>query len=188
MRRSLSSEASAVITTPTSDDAPATGVSSPGSAGMTTGVGKAASALLAKHVRTLEVLHSLQRENARLRLEIQVNNTTDPCNRVAMHVRSLDTWWALSGARIYSLSVYDPAPIARRCLVSSRFFVEESQRNSVAGSLQLVVVLLLVPLAPEHGYEYGTGGILLLQQDGVLPQMVIPTYTTRAHVYLVPGT
>lgn len=86
MRRSLSSEAPPVSTTPTSDGVPATGVSSLGSGGMTAGVGKAASALLAKHVRTLEVLHSLQRENARLRLEIQVNNTTDPCNRVAMRV------------------------------------------------------------------------------------------------------
>lgn len=50
------------------------GASSLGSGGMTTGVGKAASALLAKHVRTLEVLHSLQRDNAKLRLEIQVKN------------------------------------------------------------------------------------------------------------------
>lgn len=35
-------------------------------------VGKAQSTLLAKHVRTLEVLFSLQRENARIRQEGQV--------------------------------------------------------------------------------------------------------------------
>lgn len=35
-------------------------------------IGKVASALLAKHVRTLEVLYSLQQENIRLRREAQV--------------------------------------------------------------------------------------------------------------------
>ncbi|CAM9718759.1 unnamed protein product [Ectocarpus sp. 4 AP-2014] len=39
--------------------------------GTATNVGKVASALLAKHVRTLEVLHSLQTSNAQLRREIQ---------------------------------------------------------------------------------------------------------------------
>lgn len=86
MRRSLSSEAPAATTALPSDDVPATSVSSLGSGGMTTGVGKAASALLAKHVRTLEVLHSLQRDNAKLRLDIQVKGTIDPCKRVATHV------------------------------------------------------------------------------------------------------
>lgn len=41
--------------------------------GIDTNVGKVASALLAKHVRTLEILHSLQMDNAQLRLEIQVS-------------------------------------------------------------------------------------------------------------------
>lgn len=48
------------------------GVASFSSGGIATNVGKVASALLAKHVRTLEVLHSLQRNNAELRQEIQV--------------------------------------------------------------------------------------------------------------------
>ncbi|CAM9829151.1 unnamed protein product [Ectocarpus sp. 6 AP-2014] len=39
--------------------------------GTATNVGKVASALLAKHVRTLEVLHSLQKSNAQLRQDIQ---------------------------------------------------------------------------------------------------------------------
>lgn len=42
------------------------------SSGIATNVGKAASALLAKHVRTLEILHSLQKNNAQLKEEIQV--------------------------------------------------------------------------------------------------------------------
>lgn len=42
--------------------------------GMPSDVGKAASALLAKHVRTLEVLFSLQRENAKLKQEGQVGS------------------------------------------------------------------------------------------------------------------
>lgn len=42
--------------------------------GMPSDVGKAASALLAKHVRTLEVLFSLQRENAKLKQESQVGS------------------------------------------------------------------------------------------------------------------
>lgn len=43
-----------------------------GSEGIPANVGKVASALLAKHVRTLEVLYSLQRENANLRRDIKV--------------------------------------------------------------------------------------------------------------------
>lgn len=42
------------------------------SGGIATNVGKVASALLAKHVRTLEILHSLQKNNAQLKEEIQV--------------------------------------------------------------------------------------------------------------------
>ncbi|CAM9733806.1 unnamed protein product [Pylaiella littoralis] len=41
------------------------------SGGIATNVGKVASALLAKHVRTLEILHSLQKNNAQLKEEIQ---------------------------------------------------------------------------------------------------------------------
>lgn len=48
------------------------GVTGLSSVGIATNVGKVASALLAKHVRTLEVLHTLQRTNAKLRQEIQV--------------------------------------------------------------------------------------------------------------------
>lgn len=48
------------------------GVAGLSSGGLATNVGKVASALLAKHVRTLEVLHTLQRNNATLRQEIQV--------------------------------------------------------------------------------------------------------------------
>lgn len=45
----------------------------PGSGGVpNTDAGKVSSALLAKHVRTLEVLHSLQVDNAKLRRENQV--------------------------------------------------------------------------------------------------------------------
>lgn len=50
---------------------------SPG--GVTTNVGKVASALLAKHVRTLEVLHSLQKRNAELTRELQVRDTRAGC-------------------------------------------------------------------------------------------------------------
>lgn len=78
MRRSSSNEAPAASTALASDEDTSMSVSSLGSGGMTTAAGKAASALLAKHVRTLEVLHSLQRENAKLRLEIQVKSRSDP--------------------------------------------------------------------------------------------------------------
>lgn len=46
----------------------------PSIGGVSTNVGKVASALLAKHVRTLEVLHSLQIDNAKLRREAQVTD------------------------------------------------------------------------------------------------------------------
>lgn len=84
MRHSSTSGAPAASTAATPDDVTAvtTGVSSLRSEGIATGVGKAASALLAKHVRTLEVLHSLQRENAKLRLEIQVQTTGKTCRPV----------------------------------------------------------------------------------------------------------
>lgn len=48
------------------------GLGSSSVGGVPTNVGKAASALLAKHVRTLEVLHSLQMNNAELRRAAQV--------------------------------------------------------------------------------------------------------------------
>ena len=70
MRRSLASD------TDTSDRAPCSGhniiTGDPGDCGTPTDMGKVASALLAKHVRTLEVLHSLQMDNAKLRRESQV--------------------------------------------------------------------------------------------------------------------
>lgn len=57
---------------PSFGDTSVKGVAGLSSGGLATNVGKVASALLAKHVRTLEVLHTLQRNNAKLRQEIQV--------------------------------------------------------------------------------------------------------------------
>ncbi|CAM9816624.1 unnamed protein product [Scytosiphon promiscuus] len=55
--------------------------SSLGPGGMTVSVGKVASALLAKHVRTLEVLHSLQRRNAELKQELQEKSEEEEIRR-----------------------------------------------------------------------------------------------------------
>ena len=61
-------------------------------AGIDTNVGKVASALLAKHVRTLEILHSLQMDNAQLRQEIQVSTTV----RLVLFESALQTHKLLS--------------------------------------------------------------------------------------------
>lgn len=57
---------------PSVGDTSVKGVAGLSCGGTATNVGKVASALLAKHVRTLEVLHSLQKSNAQLRQDIQV--------------------------------------------------------------------------------------------------------------------
>lgn len=74
MRRSLSSEAMQSGIVPSSNDMAGGDVDGVGSERNPTNVGRVASALLAKHVRTLEVLHSLQMGNAKLRREIQVRH------------------------------------------------------------------------------------------------------------------
>ncbi|CAM9769624.1 unnamed protein product, partial [Ectocarpus sp. 13 AM-2016] len=56
---------------PSVGDASVKGVAGLSCDGTGTHAGKVASALLAKHVRTLEVLHSLQKSNAQLRQDIQ---------------------------------------------------------------------------------------------------------------------
>lgn len=98
MRHCSTSGAPAASTAAAPDDATlATGVSNLTSERTATGVGKAASALLAKHVRTLEVLHSLQRENAKLRLEIRVKAMAETCRLIPQRC-TLVFVLALSGA------------------------------------------------------------------------------------------
>lgn len=60
-----------------------------GSGGIPTNVGKVASALLAKHVRTLEVLHSLQMDNAKLRRDAQVRKSASKLARGVMPALSV---------------------------------------------------------------------------------------------------
>lgn len=127
MRRSSSSVVTTASTVLASTPTSAPGGSVFTSGGITTNVGKVASALLAKHVRTLEVLHSLQLDNAKLRQDIQVSDPGAAVNDSNL----MSTRFAGAGMT--------GAPYARKPPFSPSCRGNKSHNNSITCRFQLFV-------------------------------------------------